>query len=288
MTRGIPARSRRKLLPRPTDRLTLNRAIQVSPFCIGAVSDPRAVSHAFDMGINFFFVTADMHWPLYEGVRRGLADLFRRSPSVRDQVVVSVVAYVTQPEFCHAPFQEVIDALPGLGHIDVTVAGGSYKSDFAVRKEQFAHHERLGARAFGVSFHDRKMAGKAFREKLVDIGFIRYNPIHPGAEKDVFPHVPPRRRTLLYNFTSTHGFIPPARYPALGLGTDYWQPSVTDYYRFALARPEIDGLLCAPGTPAELDALDRALAEGPLTEEEIVYLRDLADLTAGKATLAKG
>jgi len=288
MTRGGSVRSAPKLLPRPKDRRTLNRALQVSPICLGAVSDPHAISHAFDMGINFFFVTADMHWPIYEQSRRGLADLFRRSPSVRDQVVVAVVAYVTQPEFCHMPFEEVIGVVPGLKHIDVTVAGGSYKSDFAARKEQFALHGPLGARAFGVSFHDRKMAGKAFKEKLVDIGFIRYNASHLGAEKDVFPHLPPRRRSLLYNFTSTQGFVPPERYPDFGLSPEYWQPTITDYYRFVLARPELDGILCAPRTPAELDALDRALAEGPLTEEERIYIRDLADLTAGKATLATG
>jgi hypothetical protein len=287
MTRRTPPKSTpRKVLPRPTDRLTLNGALQVSPICLGIVSDPRAVSHAFDMGINFFFLTADMHWPVYEKTRRGLEDLFARSPSVRDRVVVAVTAYVTQPEFCHVPFREVLDAVPGLGHIDVTVAGGSYRSDFAARREQFKLHGPLGARAFGVSFHDRRMAAQALRERLVDLAFVRYNTLHRGAEKDLFPHAPRRRRTLVYNFTSTHGFLRPERYEELGLTADHWQPSVTDHYRFALAHKEIDGLLCAPKTTAELDALGRALEAGPLTEEETIYLADLADLALGKASLA--
>ena len=269
------------------DRLTLNRALKVSPFCLGGVHDPRTVSHAFDRGINFFFLTADMHWPLYEGLRRGLQDLLARSPSVRDRIVVAVVAYVTQPEFCHAPFVEALHAVPGLGHIDVTVAGGSYKSDFAVRAEEFARHGPLGVRAFGVSFHDRKMAAKALREKLVDIGFIRYNTVHLGAEKDVFPHLPaPKRgRPLIYNFTSTHGFLRPEHFAQLGLSEQHWQPPITDYYRFVLGRPEIDGLLCAPRTPAEVDGMIAAVAQGGLTEEERLYLRDLADLSTGKARL---
>jgi hypothetical protein len=283
------AGSRKRDLPRPADRLTLNRTLKVSPFCLGIVRDPRTVSHAFDMGINFFFLSADMHWPAYEATRRGLEDLLARSPRIRERVVVAAVAYVTQPEFCHVPFLEVLEAVRGLGHLDVTVAGGSYRSDFAARAEQFALH-RLpggpGAKAFGVSFHDRRMAAKAFREKLVDIGFVRYNALHAGAEKDLFPHLPSRRRALLYNFTSTQGFLRAERYAELGLTEDHWRPALTDYYRFVLARPEIDGLLCAPRTPAEVDGLARALEEGPLTEEERLYIRDLAELALGKATLA--
>ena len=285
MASGTAKHPRRKIFPRPTDRLALSRTLQVSPFCLGAVTDPRTVSHAFDRGINFFFLTADMHWPLYEGLRRGLQDLLARSPSVRDQIVVAVVAYVTQPEFCHMPFVEALQAVPGLGRIDVTVAGGSYKSDFASRKEQFAMHGPLGARAFGVSFHDRKMAAKAFKEKLVDIGFVRYNALHLGAEKDCFPHVPRRRKALLYNFTSTQGFLKPGQHAALGLTPEHWQPEITDYYRFVLGRPEVDGLLCAPRTPEQVDAMVRAVEQGGLTEEERVYIRDLADLSMGKARL---
>jgi aryl-alcohol dehydrogenase-like predicted oxidoreductase len=282
----VIATRHRRVLPKPTDRLTLKRTLSVSPFCIGLVSDPRTVSAAFDAGINFFFVTADMHWPLYEGIRRGLADLLARSPSVRDRIVVAVVSYATQPEFCHAPFREVLDAIPALGHIDVTVAGGSYRKDFAVRAEQYANHGHVGARAFGTTFHERPMAGKAMREQLVDIAFIRYNALHRGAEKDVFPHVPKRRRPLLYNFKSTHGFLRADDYAALGLSSAHWQPRVTDYYRFVLARPEIDGILCAPREVREVEALARAMEEGPLTEEERVYIRDLADLAKGEARLA--
>jgi hypothetical protein len=279
----------RKVLPKTTDRLTLNRKLSVSPFCVGIVSDPRAIGAAFDVGINFFFVTADMHWPLYEQTRRGLADLLARRPGIRDEIVVAVVSYVTQPEFCHAPFEEVRAAIPALKRIDVTVAGGSYRQDFAVRKEQYALHGYLGAGAFGTTFHDRRMAGKAMSERLVDIGFIRYNAMHRGAEKDVFPHVRERQkrhRSLLYNFKSVDGFLPPERYVALGLSSDHWQPKATDYYRFALARPEIDGLLCAPHDLRKVEDLARALEEGPLTEEERTYIRDLADLARGKARLA--
>src|SRR4029077_3897445 len=93
--------------------------------------------------------------------------------------------------------------------------------------------------------------------------------------------------TLVYNFKSTLGFVTPERYAELGLNDDYWRPSVTDYYRFALTRPEIDGLLCSPETPLEVKALANALEEGPLDEEEQEYLIDLALLDEGRASLMR-
>ena len=60
---------------------------------------------------------------------------------------------------------------------------------------------------------------------------------------------------------------------------------MTDYHRFALTRPELDGLLCSPSTPKEIAAPAAALEEGPLDAEEEKYLMDLARLNEGKARL---
>src|SRR5262249_5979393 len=108
---GTTARQR-TALPRLTDRLPLGSAgLRVSPVCLGIVGEPATVPAAFDAGVNFFFVTADMHWPLYESARRGLADLLARVRGVREQVVVAGVCYPTQPEFCSMPFQELVAAV---------------------------------------------------------------------------------------------------------------------------------------------------------------------------------
>ena len=70
------------------------------------------------------------------------------------------------------------------------------------------------------------------------------------------------------------------------MDAQFWQPHVTDYYRFALTRPEVHGLLCAPQTPREVAALAEALEAGPLSEPEENFLINLASLDAGKTTLA--
>src|SRR5260221_8264578 len=107
----------RAVLPKPSDRLALGRGLEVSPICQGFTERPETVLAAFDAGINFFFLTADMHWPIYEGLRRGLAMLFARGGDIRDRVVVAAVSYATQPEFCTMPFREVVNAVPGLDRL---------------------------------------------------------------------------------------------------------------------------------------------------------------------------
>ena len=280
-----PPRSR---LPQFRDRLILgNLGLRASPYCLGIVRLPETVSAAFDAGINFFFVTADMHWPLYEQTRRGLADLLARGRAIRDQMVVAAVCYPTQAEFCSMPFQELLEAVPGLERIDVLIAGGAYEGEFPGRLPVYLNHRShrfLGARAIGATFHERTAALAAIREECLDIALIRYNPDHAGAREDVFPYLPRQRSTLLFNFKSAFRFVPPRLLEQMGLNEDdYWYPEITDYYRFALSRPEFDGILMAPQTPLELEALAAALKRGPLTEEEEAYLMDIALVARGEA-----
>ena len=108
----------------------------------GLTRDARTVPAAFDAGINFFLLTADMHWPVYEPTRRGLADLLRRGGGIRDDIVVAAVSYVAQPEFCHLPFREVLDAIPALGRLDVTLAGAVGAHDFRRAREVLQARER--------------------------------------------------------------------------------------------------------------------------------------------------
>jgi hypothetical protein len=272
------------------DRLALGgRGLLVSPFCLGMVGSPETVGAAFDAGVNFFFVTADMHWPLYEATRRGLRDLLARGPWVRDQIVVAGVCYPTQPEFCSMPFAELVASVPGLERLDVLIAGGATAGEFSSRLRVYLEHRRRrfqGARAVGATFHDRAAARAALLEGRLDVALIRYNSDHPGARQDVFPHRR-RKRPLLFGFKSTFGHVPPARMADLGLpGGEYWHPAITDHYRFALTPPEMDGLLIALQEPGQVNALAAALEQGPLTEEEESYLMDVAGVNRGEARVA--
>jgi len=272
-----------------TDRRALGamQAMHVSPICLGAVDDPDTVLAAYDRGVNFFFVSADLHWPHYQPLRAGLERLLAARPGARDRIVVAGVSYIVQRDFCSVAFQELVDAVPGLERLDLLVAGGAYSAD----EPRFARYATLraerhvGARAIGASFHDRGAALRCIDDETFDIAFVRYNARHSGAIHDLFPHIDPGTPVRVYSFKSTAGATTAARCRALGLGDNHWIPRMTDYYRFALSHPAVDGVLCAPRTPAELEALADALAAGPLDLDEIEHLLLLAQLDAGVAEL---
>lgn len=281
---------KRSRLPRFTDRKLLGSSgLRVSPFCLGRVESPNVIAAAYEAGINFFFVSADLHWPRYEHTRRGLSQLFASHPAARDEIVVAAASYPTQLEFCAPSFRELVEVLPGLGSVDVLVAGGAYGNEFLERAQRYHHMRRtrwMGASAIGATFHDRTASLLATNHGLVDIALVRYNAQHTGAESEVFPLLNRGNKTLLYNFKSTMGWISPGQLERLGLKAGGWQPGITDHYRFVLSQPALDGVLLALDDESQLDALVRALEQGPLDSEERDYLVKLTALAAHRARTA--
>ncbi len=131
-------------------------------------------------------------------------------------------------------------------------------------------------RALGVSIHDRPRAGRLAEDSPLDLLMIRYNAAHPGAERDVFPHLE-RRRPAVVAYTATCWrklLRPPRRWkgPAASAG---------DCYRFCLSSPHVDVVLCAPGTSENLRQNLRALEKGPLGREEMAFMRELGRAVHG-------
>jgi hypothetical protein len=271
--------TQRRSLPRFRDRLTIGNGLPVSPFCLGLVTEWRLIPQAFEMGVNFFFVTTDMHWPLYEPNRKGLEALFASRKGIRDEIVVAGTCYPTQPEFCVTPFHELVQSVAGLERVDVLVAGGSYSPDLLPRTSVLRRFAANGpARAVGASFHDRQAAVVAANHRIVDLCYVRYNPTHPGARRDLFPHLrdghPP-----LFNFKSMRGFLSHDKLREQNVDPALWYPDAPDYYRYALSRPHMAGLLFSVARDWELIELEAALHKGGLTPEEEDHLDELAVLT---------
>jgi hypothetical protein len=244
----------REHLPRLADRIPLGDGLMVSPVCLGRIPDedlPGSVNTAcaaFDAGVNFFFLSCDLHWRFYALGRRALAKLLRRR-GIRDQIVVAAVSYTRGLE--ETAIGDLYAELPQLGRIDVLV-GGAYQAVDAPRIGGLAEAAaRAGARAVGATFHDRAAARAAITRGRVDLAYIRYNPQHPGARQDVFP-ARRARGTRLFAFKTSWG-----------AGAD-----VPEHYRFALSRPELDGILVKLRTPKEVDALATVLTRPPMTDAE--------------------
>jgi len=274
----------RRVLPKTGDRLTLGRSgLKVSPVCLGLTADPDTVLAAYEEGVNFFFVTGDLHWPLYDGVRKGLAKLLRGNEARRQEIVVGVVSYLDNPLFSALQFDEVISEVPGLKYVDLIVAGAvSSTQSFYSRLDSLTRARagsQHGAKAIGATFHQRSLALIADYYDLLDISYIRYNSAHPGARTDLFPYFRPNRTTPVFNFKSTMSRVSEQAFTQLKLPNAKWLPETCDYYRFVLSRSEIDGILCSPFQPAEMRQLARALDKPPLTNDEEEYMIWLSSLT---------
>lgn len=273
--------SSRRPLPQLTDRIPLSgTGLYVSPLCLGITADENTVLTAWDLGVNFFFLSADLHWPLYEHTRRGLTRLFAERPGSRTDAVVAVVSYLSEPLFRALQFHEVTSAVRGLGHVDLLLAGAvSGDHDCGPRLAALAAARaggHLGARSIGATFHSRPHALYCLASRALDIGFIRYNPRHPGAQRDVFPYLPSLGSTPLFGFKSTMFHVPTDFLERVSL--THWRPAITDHYRFALSAPRMQGILASPMTPTELIQIGDALAAGALLPEEQDYMIRLAAL----------
>ena len=208
----------------------------------------------------------------------------------RDEIVIAGVSYLHEPLFGYFQFDELISAIPGIERIDVLIAGAVEASDFISRYEKLVRAKQRkmwGCRAIGASFHSRAAALMAISSDLLDISYIRYNAAHAGAESEIFPYISLNRRGLLYNFKSMDGNLTESSFQALNLESRYKCPKPTDGYRFALSRPELDGLLVAPETPVHVEALASALAAGPLPAARVEYMKKLWQLATGRGEVER-
>jgi aryl-alcohol dehydrogenase-like predicted oxidoreductase len=112
-----------------------------------------------------------------------------------------------------------------------------------------------------------------------DVFHLRYNAVHTGAERDVFPHLPAENGPGIVSFTATnwrqllgHRRIPKTeRIPASG-----------DCYRFVLTNPAVDVCLTGPANAGQMDCALAALRRGRLSEEELAWMRRVGSAIYGK------
>src|SRR5512133_2767741 len=132
------------------------------------------------------------------------------------------------------------------------------------------------ARAIGVSIHDRKRAAKLAAEGPLDFFMIRYNAAHPGAEVDIFPHLPAKKPIIAaYTATSWTKLLRPPK--------GWTGPAATagDCFRFCLTNPNVDVVVSAPKTATQMRENMKALELGPLSEEEMARMRALGRAVHG-------
>jgi aryl-alcohol dehydrogenase-like predicted oxidoreductase len=140
-------------------------------------------------------------------------------------------------------------------------------------------------RFLAVSTHQRPLVPAIAAANDFDIVHFRYNAAHPGAENDVFPHLPAANRPGLVAFTATSWGQLLGKAPFyLGgrpLPKNERAPTATDCYRYVLSRPEVDVCMTGPSNAARTEEALEALRRGPMTEEELAWMRRVGGAVTG-------
>ncbi len=125
-------------------------------------------------------------------------------------------------------------------------------------------------RAVAISCHDRKFAGELAASGDLDVLMVRYNAAHPGAERDVFPHVGAHGVGIV-SYTATR-WTYLLRRPR-GWPSDQPVATAGQCYRFVLSNPHVNVVLTAPRSERELLENLQEAGRGPLPEDEMAFMR---------------
>ncbi len=240
-----------------------------------------ALEMAFERGVNYIF------W----GSRRtkSFGEALKRMGSKRERFVLVVQSYTRVAGLLGWSLERALRAL-NYDYADILLLG-LWNKPVAPKILDAAQKlmERGLARFLGVSTHHRPLAPQAAAGSDYDVIHFRYNAAHPGAEQDIFPHMPGSGRPGMVAFTATswrqllgagtlQGLAPGTH----ALPTSERAPKAVDCYRFVLTRPEVDVCIAGPSDAAQMEEALEALRLGPMSDEELAWMRRVGRAVAGK------
>lgn len=234
-----------------------------------------AIRRALDAGVNVFFA--------YGFDTQMMAALRELTPQEREGCVIVTGGYNLLVNR-RPNLQRVLDKrLKQLGtdYLDAFLFLGVTKpahlSDWTM--EALRRLREAGkVRGVGISCHDRQLLGRLASEGALDVLMLRYNAAHRGAEQEIFPHLAAHDPDVI-SYTATRWrklLSRPRPWPK-----DRPVPTATQCYRFVLSTPHVDVCLTAPSNAKQLEENLRALAEGPLDDGELAFMREFGDVVHG-------
>ncbi|MDX2050980.1 MAG: aldo/keto reductase [Polyangiaceae bacterium] len=234
--------------------------------------DERGFDAALDRGLNYIFWTALRTGKLKPALRRAL------SARREDYVLATGPSFGYFGGNVRRAAERLLSDL-GTDYIDVFQLfwlGVSSAWTPGTMEALVRLKEEGKVRAIGTSIHDRVRAGELAKDSPLDLLMLRYNAAHPGAEKDVFPHLSHRNPAVVaYTATSWRKLLkaPP--------GWDKAPMTAGDCYRFCLSDPHVDLVLMGAANEAELDENLKALGRGPLSPDEAEWMRNFGRVVHG-------
>ena len=246
--------------------------LKVSPLGIGSSYGvgARDLMRAFDRGLNFYF------WGLRRRGDFGSA-IRTLARTHRDEMVVAIQSYTRVGWMMKGSVDRALKELE-IDHVDLLCLGWWQSiPPPRILEAAFKLKESGKVRHVMISCHDRPQFEAMARVAGVDSIMVRYNAAHTGAEREVFPQIQGTGTGVLA-FTATRwgSLVKPSLTPE-GERT----PRGRDCYRFVLSNPHVHASLCGPKDAEELDEAMAALDEGPMSADEIAWMRRVGKAVRG-------
>jgi aryl-alcohol dehydrogenase-like predicted oxidoreductase len=222
----------------------------------------EAVENAFDMGLNYFYWGSIRR----DSFARGLRSLMPR----RDRFTLVIQTYSRSAALIPWSLERALSKL-GTDHADVLLLGlWNKQAPGRILDTCLRQRERGLVRHLALSTHHRPLAAELAVSSVYDVLHLRYNAVHTGAERDIFPKVPEPNRPGLVAFTATSWkqLLNSKKTP-----TGERTPTAADCYRFVLSQPAIDICMAGPANAGQFRAVAAALDAGPMSSEEMSWMR---------------
>ena len=235
-----------------------------------------AIERAFEAGFTY----------LYWGSRRSsaFADALRHLASQRDRAVIVLQSYSRVGRVMRWSVEHALTRIK-YDRADILLLG-MWNADIPPRimDEARALRARGLVRHIAVSTHNRRQALRFAAHDDISVVHVRYNAAHPGAETDLFPHLPDLNRPGIVGFTATSwGQILSPRHTPAGDRT----PSAEDCYRFVLSHPAVDLCVTGPASAAHVELAIGAVERGPMTGEELAWMKRIGASVRSRALLGR-
>ncbi|MBM3747927.1 MAG: aldo/keto reductase [Acidobacteria bacterium] len=230
-----------------------------------------ALERAFEEGVNYFY------WGTYR--RSGFAEGLRRLASQRERFVLVVQSYSRMASLIGPSLERALRRLR-FDHADVLLLGLWGRRPPPRVLEACRRLQQRGlVRWLALSTHRRRLVPQLAAETDFDIFHVRYNAVHTGAERDIFPHLPAEKRPGIVAFTATswRQLLGSRKIPR-----QERIPTAGDCYRFVLSNSAVSVCMSGPASAAQMEQALEALHRGPMTDGEIAWMRRVGDAIYGK------
>ncbi len=261
------------------ERVELGKTgLSVSRLGLGASFGAPSASYreAFDRGVNYFY------WGSLRRKEMGTA-LRELAPRHREQLVLVIQSYSRLGWLMKRSLESALSSVR-TDYADVLLLGWFNTPPPRRLVDAALDLQAKGrVRHVAVSSHRRAVFAELHDEHpQYSAWHVRYNACHRGFEREVAPRVaavPRNQRPGIVSFTNTRWghLCDPRRMPP-GVRT----PTGTDCYRFALSHPLVDVALSGPDDAEHMRQALAVLDSGPMSEEDLAWMRAVGDHVYGK------